>query len=711
MIGKILGNRYELLERVGEGGMSFVYKAKCRKLNRFVAVKILKDEFVNNEEVVKKFKQEATAIANLSNPNVVNVLDVGTQDDKNYIVMEYIEGRTLKDIINEKGALPYEVAINIAIKVGKALECAHKNGIIHRDVKPQNILVTDEGVVKVTDFGIAKSMDSSTIAHTNSVMGSAHYFSPEQAKGTYTDYRTDLYSLGIVLYEMVTGVVPFNGDSPVTVAVKHIQEKAIPPKNINVSIPNSLNDLILKAMEKDAVNRYQTAREMINDLEKIKNNPDIVISSKSSEEEEQFTRVMSPVNISDLNDINPINKFEEDDYEEDEEDDDYEEEEKSSFGRKEKNLEDQNRRNLNQSKNRKKKNSIPLIIIGTILVIVVGISLGYLGMKKFAENSNNISIPNVVGAKADDAKAQLESLGLKVLEVTEESDQEKGLVLNINPSPSTEVKKGSEVKLTISGGVSQVKVPNFEGMNLDSVRDTLSTIDLKLGNVTYEYNNNVARGQVITQKPYADTEVEKDSSVNVVISKGAEIKVSKVPELSGSTLDQAKSKLESLNFKVNVVKGDPAKNDEDVGKVYKQDPAPGYEVKEGTTVTITYYGDYVKPKHNASELVGMTVGQAKAWAEKNKITLNGLSPNENSKIKSVSQSEVEEGGSVNVTLEEEKPVEPEKKQDAATDKKTEGTSGNSEDKTQTTDNSSKEHEGSKKTSSNIVQPGNGKKKA
>lgn len=702
MIGKILGNRYELLERVGEGGMSFVYKAKCRKLNRFVAVKILKDEFINNEEVVKKFKQEATAIANLSNPNVVNVLDVGTQDDKNYIVMEYIEGRTLKDIINEKGALPYEVAINIAIKVGKALECAHKNGIIHRDVKPQNILVTDEGVVKVTDFGIAKSMDSSTIAHTNSVMGSAHYFSPEQAKGTYTDYRTDLYSLGIVLYEMVTGVVPFNGDSPVTVAVKHIQEKAIPPKNINVSIPNSLNDLILKAMEKDAVNRYQTAREMINDLEKIKNNPDIVISSKSSEEEEQFTRVMSPVNISDLNDINPINKFEEDDYEEDEEDDDYEEEEKSSFGRKEKNLEDQNRRNLNQSKNRKKKNSIPLIIIGTILVIVVGISLGYLGMKKFAENSNNISIPNVVGAKADDAKAQLESLGLKVLEVTEESDQEKGLVLNINPSPSTEVKKGSEVKLTISGGVSQVKVPNFEGMNLDSVRDTLSTIDLKLGNVTYEYNNNVARGQVITQKPYADTEVEKDSSVNVVISKGAEIKVSKVPELSGSTLDQAKSKLESLNFKVNVVKGDPAKNAEDAGKVYKQDPAPGYEVKEGTTVTITYYGDYVKPKHNASELVGMTVSQAKAWAEKNKITLNGLSENENDKIKSVSQSEVEEGGSVNVTIEE-KPVEPETKPETKP-----------EDKDKKTENKDKQKEAkeNKSTASNfVIQPGNGKKKA
>ena len=315
MIGKILGNRYELLQCVGEGGMSFVYKARCRKLNRFVAVKILKDEFKNNEEIVRRFKKEATAIANLSNPNVVNVLDVGTQDDINYIVMEYVEGKTLKDIIKEKGALPYEVAISIGIKVAKALECAHKSGIIHRDVKPQNILVTEEGVVKVTDFGIAKSMDSSTIAHTNSVMGSAHYFSPEQAKGTYTDYRTDLYSLGIVLYEMVTGVVPFNGDSPVTVAVKHIQEKAIPPKNINQNIPNSLNDLIMKAMEKDPVNRYQTAKEIIGDLEKIKKDPNVTISSKSAEDEDQFTRVMSPVVVpnTETNNSEPDEDDEDDD--------------------------------------------------------------------------------------------------------------------------------------------------------------------------------------------------------------------------------------------------------------------------------------------------------------------------------------------------------------------------------------------------------------
>ncbi|MDU4022563.1 MAG: Stk1 family PASTA domain-containing Ser/Thr kinase, partial [Clostridium perfringens] len=432
MIGKILGNRYELLQCVGEGGMSFVYKAKCRKLNRFVAVKILKDEFKNNEEIVRRFKKEATAIANLSNPNVVNVLDVGTQDDINYIVMEYVEGKTLKDIIKEKGALPYEVAISIGIKVAKALECAHKSGIIHRDVKPQNILVTEEGVVKVTDFGIAKSMDSSTIAHTNSVMGSAHYFSPEQAKGTYTDYRTDLYSLGIVLYEMVTGVVPFNGDSPVTVAVKHIQEKAIPPKNINQNIPNSLNDLIMKAMEKDPVNRYQTAKEIIGDLEKIKKDPNVTISSKSAEDEDQFTRVMSPVVVpnTETNNSEPDEDDEDDDeyYEDDEDDEDEDEEENNIQTKPQKAI------------NKKKKKSPILIIIATILVVALGITLGFLGMKKFMEGGKDVKIPNVVGEKVEDAKSKLEGLGLKVLEVTEESDQEKGIVLKVDPNVDSTVK-------------------------------------------------------------------------------------------------------------------------------------------------------------------------------------------------------------------------------------------------------------------------------
>lgn len=650
MIGKILGNRYELLQCVGEGGMSFVYKAKCRKLNRFVAVKILKDEFKNNEEIVRRFKKEATAIANLSNPNVVNVLDVGTQDDINYIVMEYVEGKTLKDIIKEKGALPYEVAISIGIKVAKALECAHKSGIIHRDVKPQNILVNEEGVVKVTDFGIAKSMDSSTIAHTNSVMGSAHYFSPEQAKGTYTDYRTDLYSLGIVLYEMVTGVVPFNGDSPVTVAVKHIQEKAIPPKNINQNIPNSLNDLIMKAMEKDPVNRYQTAKEIIGDLEKIKKDPNVTISSKSSEDEEQFTRVMSPVVVpkTETNNSEP-------DEDEDDEDDEYYEDDEDE---EENNIQTKPQKNLNKNK----KKSPILIIIATILVIALGITLGFIGMKKFVEGGKDVKIPNVVGQKAEDAKSKLEGLGLKVVEVTEESDEEKGIVLKVDPNVDSTVKSGSEVKLTVSAGEGQIKVPNLADMSLDEVRRTLKSLGLELVE-DKAYSDKVPSGKVISQSPNANESVDKGSKVNVTISKGKEIKniTLNIPDVSGKSVDEAKSILSSAGVKANPVKGDPAKSEGEAGKVYSQSQKGPFTIKQGeeVTITINYYGDY-KAKHNAGELVGMTGAQAKEWASKNKINVSGIT-SDTAKVKSVSNSgEVEEGGSVSVTMEEEKkPEKPE----------------------------------------------------
>lgn len=651
MIGKILGNRYELLQCVGEGGMSFVYKARCRKLNRFVAVKILKDEFKNNEEIVRRFKKEATAIANLSNPNVVNVLDVGTQDDINYIVMEYVEGKTLKDIIKEKGPLPYEVAISIGIKVAKALECAHRSGIIHRDVKPQNILVTEEGVVKVTDFGIAKSMDSSTIAHTNSVMGSAHYFSPEQAKGTYTDYRTDLYSLGIVLYEMVTGVVPFNGDSPVTVAVKHIQEQAIPPKSINKNIPDSLNDLIMKAIEKDPVNRYQTAKEMITDLEKIKKDPNATILSKKEEEENQFTKVMSPVVLPN----NEVKSEDFDDYDEDEDEEDDEDED---------NQKEEDSQNNIKKRSSNKKSPIVMILCAVLAIALLG-TIGVVGVKKMSENKE-VTIPNVVGQKQDVAKKELEKLGLKVVEVTEESDEEKGVVLKVEPEVGASVKKKSEVKLVVSGGPEQVKVPDLTNMNLESVKRTLNSLGLELGDVSEDYSDSVAKGEVISQNPNKDESVDKGSKINVILSKGVEIKTKliDVPNVSGKSVDEAKSILANLGVSVNAVKGDAANSQGEVGKVYAQSQVGGITIKEGETLTITisYYGEPAKAKFNAGDLVGMTGSEARNWAANHNVTVNGIT-SDSLKITSVSHNTVEEGGSVSVTMEKpknEKPVEPPK---------------------------------------------------
>ena len=337
MNGIILGGRYELLEIVGEGGMSEVYKAKCNKLNRFVAVKILKKQFADNKEISQKFKREATAIANLSDTNIVNVLDVGTQDDIDYIVMEYISGKTLKELINYSGKLSYNTAIKIALQIAKALDCAHKNNIIHRDIKPQNILVTESGEVKVTDFGIAKSTDSQTITNTTSIIGSAHYLSPEQAKGTYIDFRSDIYSFGIVLYEMVTGRLPFEGDSPVTVALKHLQEEPIPPKNINSAIPDSLNKLILKAIEKEPIKRYQNAKEIIQDLQKIQENPDVVIGSQVVDNSDH-TIIMSPIN-SQSQKTTHISKLEDDYYDDEDEeyDEEYDEDDKETVKKKKKN--------------------------------------------------------------------------------------------------------------------------------------------------------------------------------------------------------------------------------------------------------------------------------------------------------------------------------------------------------------------------------------
>lgn len=272
--GRLLGNRYEILERIGNGGMATVYKARCHVLNRYVAVKILKDEFTTDEEFVKRFNTEAQSVASLTHPNIVSVYDVGHEGDLYYIVMELIQGKTLKDIIISDGALNWKWSINIAIQIASALETAHKNNIIHRDIKPHNIIITEDGIAKVTDFGIAKSVSNSTITAFGTTLGSVHYFSPEHARGGFTDAKSDLYSLGVVLYEMVTGKVPFDADTPVSVALKHMQETPKEPINLNPAVPLAVNKIVMKAMKKDPNLRYQNATEMLKDLTLALKNPD-----------------------------------------------------------------------------------------------------------------------------------------------------------------------------------------------------------------------------------------------------------------------------------------------------------------------------------------------------------------------------------------------------------------------------------------------------
>lgn len=592
MIGEVLGNRYELIEKIGEGGMAIVYKARDNKLSRLVAVKVLKKEFANNKDISDKFKKEATAIANFSDANIVNVLDVGHEEEGNvdYFVMEYVNGKTLKELIVGNGKLNYITAISIAIQIAKALECAHKNNIIHRDVKPQNILVTESGLVKVTDFGIAKSSTSATITNTTTIMGSAHYLSPEQAKGTFIDLRSDIYSLGIVLYEMVTGILPFDGESPVTIALKHIQSEPIEPKKHNASIPDSLNNLIMKAISKECINRYQNCRELINDLQKIKENPNIIIGARDNYDDGR-TIVMEPIRTEDIvaNNLNSNNlnnnqnkniysksDFENDYDEEDDDDDD-------DFFKS---------RNNSKSKNKKNKKSKLHLVIGIVVLLfalLIGVVFGS-GLLSGGTLTKEVTVPNIVGMTVEDATKELEKYGLKIKTEAVESDKEENTILEINPAADSKAKEGDTIIAKVSGGVKKIKVPDLRDYEINYIQDLLEQKELKY-NVNYEYNDNIKSGYLISQSPERDTEVVKGTTIELIISKGPEVKLVSVANYLGRNVDEAKSELEALGLEVSLEEQETDREGEN-GLVIKQSIESGIKISAGATIKLTY-GKYV----------------------------------------------------------------------------------------------------------------------
>lgn len=606
MKGIILGGRYELLEKIGEGGMAEVYKAKDNKLNRFVAVKILKKQFADNEDISLKFKREATAIANLSDANIVNVLDVGTQEDIDYIVMEYVCGKTLKELIKYSGKLNYNTAIKIALQIAKALDCAHRNNIIHRDIKSQNIMVTELGEVKVTDFGIAKSTDSQTITNTTSIIGSAHYLSPEQAKGTYIDFRSDIYSFGIVLYEMVTGRLPFQGDSPVTVALKHLQEEPVPPKNMNSAIPDSLNRLILKSIQKEPIKRYQNAKEIIQDLQKIQENPDVIIGEDISNSDNDSTIIMSPITtpVSAAN-TSHISKLEED-YYDDEYDDDYDD-----FDEEE--------------KPRKKKNNTglkkTLITIGIIIVLLLLGSVGYF-LAIGSGDSKEVEVPNIVGKLTDDVRKQVEDLGLKLeVKSTEKSDKPENTILETDPKAGMKVKKGAVINVIVSAGEEQIEMPDLRDFERTNIEKRLKAKDLTNYTIKEEYSDDVNVGYLIKQTPEAGTKITKDTSIEIVVSKGPETKLVEVPNVTGQNLNNAKTILEGAKLKINDNIKYEITNDKSQDGIVLDQNISGIEVKEGTAITLTV-GKYEEKKIEISSLIskGMSVDEAT-----NILVNNGIS--------------------------------------------------------------------------------------
>lgn len=586
MIGTMLGNRYELLEKIGEGGMAEVYKAKCHLLNRFVAVKILKNQYSDNGEFVNKFKQEASSAASLSHNNIVGIYDIGSQNSINYIVMEYVYGKTLKEIITENKVLKYDEAIIIAIQIAKALECAHNNNIIHRDVKPHNILVTKDRIIKVTDFGIAKATSSVTITNSDRIIGSAHYFSPEQAKGNYVDCKTDIYSLGIVLYEMVTGKVPYDAESPVSIALKHIQEPVIPPKQINPDIPESLNMLILKAIEKEQYKRYRSANDILSDLEKIKSNPEIEFFIDNRENE--YTRAMKPINDSiSMND--KYDKMEEDKY-----------------------LEE----GIKISGKTKK------IIIGSLIalsVVIIGFVAAFVASQKKlnpgTHKTGKVTVPSIIGLSKEEAEKQIEELRLRFVTTTQSSDKPKGVVIKCYPVEGTEIdmSQQDEIRAIISSGPRVSAIPNLVEIELEAAKEYLKASNLKLGKVTYEYSN-FEKGRVCRQSPEAATEIGDDNTVDLVVSKGPEVRYAKVPNLVNKNFDEVSDILVKSKLKLGSVNKIKTFDESLDGIVSVQSIEPNTEVKENTPINISYYAYSDKEFVIVPNFVNKTVREAKRIA-------------------------------------------------------------------------------------------------
>ncbi len=602
MIGTMLGNRYELIEKIGEGGMAVVYKAKCRILNRFVAIKILKPEYSNNSEFMEKFRREALATATFSHSNIVNIYDVGSEGNINYIVMELVNGKTLKEYIRENAPLSMDSTLKISIQIAKALECAHKNKIIHRDIKPHNILINEEGVIKVTDFGIAKATSSDTITHTNKVIGSAHYFSPEQAKGKIVDNRTDIYSFGIVIYEMITGRVPFDGESAVAVALKHIQDTIVPPKVLVPEVPDSLNNLVIKATQKEVIKRYNNVTDMLIDLMRIENNNKYIVTPSNMDND--YTTVMDATQIQNTmyasNLGKKLNNKDMDDEEEEEEDEDYED---------------------YDGEKRKTSTWKKVLIVGGALLLTILLGV-FVGTSIYNKGNNNVKkdelrVPKIIGLTADEAKDAVEKVGLTYVVLGEEaSDKPAGTIIAVFPSEGTAVKKESEVRVRISTGPGEIEVPDVVKLGKSVAQDHIVTQGLKVGKITEDYSEEIEEGAVISTNPVAKTKVKKGDTVDIVISKGSRIKKTQVPDLIGLTLKEAEQVLAVVNLKLGsttaVITDDISRD----GKIFNQSEPAQTSVQENEKISVNYY-QYKDPDEGKVEVpnfIGRTIEDAQATA-------------------------------------------------------------------------------------------------
>ncbi len=495
-MNSLMQNRYELLEKVGEGGMATVYKARCTLLDRIVAIKILKEEYARDDILVQKFKSEAQAAARLSHPNIVNVFDVGEDNGAKFIVMEYIEGINLKEYIQEKGPLPPDEAVRICLMICDALTRAHEKGLIHRDIKPHNILLTRDGTAKVTDFGIARAANSVTITYSGDMVGSVHYVSPEQARGEPVNNTTDIYSLGCVLYELVTGRVPFDADSPVTVALKHIHERPVPPGVLNDAVSSGLEEVIMTAMEKKPIYRYQSAKEMKQALTGAQN----ARTTKRSNRKRRHDKTLVMPSIGEAEDYEMARK--------------------------------------------KKVRPMGYIII---LVAILGLASGILYGMRGSLFGQEVEVPKIIGSSQKEAVVMLEEKGLKLKVVNRiHSDMETDHIISQRPGAGEIVKEGREIEVVISLGMEMVEVPNVVGETLEDASFILKNEGLHIGEVGKVNDPEVAEGIVVAQNPVKGRNIKLGERVDITISSGASSNIQlNMPNLIGMSLSDARAKLQT----------------------------------------------------------------------------------------------------------------------------------------------------------------------
>ncbi|MFZ5632913.1 MAG: Stk1 family PASTA domain-containing Ser/Thr kinase [Bacillota bacterium] len=538
MIGKMLGNRYEVLEQLGGGGMAIVYKGRDVILNRLVTIKLMRPEYTSDEDFVRRFRREARSVASLSHPNIVSIYDVGREDDMQYLVMEYVDGKDLRSIIKREGPLDPARAVAIARQICDALEHAHENNIVHRDIKPHNILITRNGRAKLTDFGIAREASAATVTTTDTIVGSVHYLSPEQARGEVADPKSDIYSLGVVLYEMLAGSVPFTGDSPIAIALKHIQSDPEPPTRRKPDIPVELERVVMRALHKDPDKRFGSAREMSFQLEEA-----------LSGDDEDTTRII-PVDREDMMALKAPDHY--------------------------------------SQRQRPARRLSPAGWTVLIMLAALVVAAAYYGYYRFV-NVPEVVVPWVVGKPLKEAQDILAEKNLRTT-VKEQYDSNAlpGIVVAQDYGPNDPpVKVNRVITLTVSKGADLKTVPNLVGQNLIAARDKLIENGLEMADPPEEvYSSEIEKGLVASQKPAANERVPRGTKVSVAVSKGTEPAGTKVPDLKGLTVDQARSKLSENKLELDRDRIYQYSAEYLRGQIVSQFPAAGEQVTEGTAVRV-----------------------------------------------------------------------------------------------------------------------------